>query len=92
MVKLMKFTKVCGRFLVRMLQAKKQAVPQKNTKIFQGYMLGPIAFNVCPVMIRGAPVHCRMSLVSNFFIASIIYSIVWFVNQNFACVYGRLSV
>ena len=92
MVKLMKFTRVCGRFLVLILQAKKQAVPQKNTKIFQGYMLGPIAFNVCPVMIKGAPVHCSMSLVSNFFIACIICSIVLFVNQNLACVYDRLSV
>jgi hypothetical protein len=26
------------------------------------------------VMIKGAPVHCKMSLVSNFFIASIICS------------------
>jgi hypothetical protein len=83
MVKLMKFTKVCGRFLVLILQAKKQAVPQKNTKIFQGYMLGPIAFNVCPVIIKGAPVHCSMSLVSNFFITSIICSFLLFVNQKF---------
>ena len=66
MVKLIKFTKVWGLLRVRILQAKKQAVPKKNTRIFQGYMLGPIAFRACPVIIKGAPVHCKMSLVSNF--------------------------
>jgi hypothetical protein len=83
MAKLMKFTKVCGLFRVLMLQAKKQSVPQKNTTIFQGYTLGPIAFKLCPVIIKGAPVHCRTSLISNFFIANIICSIFLFVNQNF---------
>ena len=81
MVKLMKFTKVWGLFLVLIDQAKKQAVPQKNTSIFQGYILGPIAFRVCPVIIKGAPVHCRTSLISNFLIACIICDFLIFVKQ-----------
>ena len=74
MAKLMKFTRVCGLLRVLILQAKKQAVPKKNTKIFQGYMLGPIAFRLCPVIIKGAPDHCSTSLISNFFITYIICS------------------
>ena len=80
MVKLMKFTKVWGLFLVLIDQAKKQAVPQKNTRMFQGYILGPIAFRVCPVIISGAPVHCRTSLISNFSINYIIWHFLIFVN------------
>jgi len=91
MAKLIKFTRVCGLLRVLILQAKKQAVPKKKTRIFQGYMLGPIAFNVCPVIIKGAPVHCKMSLVSNFFITSIICSIVLFVNQNFRLILRQVE-
>lgn len=68
MSKLIQFTKVWGRLRVLIDQAKKQLVPKKNTIIFHGYTVGPIAFRLCPAITNGAPVHCRMSLISNFFI------------------------
>lgn len=64
-VRLIKFTSVCGRLRVLMLQVKKQAVPQKNTTMFQGYTLGPMAFRLCPAITKGAPVHCSTSSVVN---------------------------
>lgn len=72
MLRLMKLTNVCGLFCVLILQVKKQIVPKKNTTMFQGYTLGPIAFRVCPATTKGAPVHCNMSLVSNFINISIL--------------------
>jgi len=51
----------CGLLLTRTVQTKNKKVPIKKAITFQGYTLGPMAFNECPAMMQGAATHCKTS-------------------------------